>query len=513
MSKFNLKFKMLKGEYWWGGSVSNAWRLPITATSIFKYSNVINKSYNQSVPFYLSSKGRYIISNDGFSFSTIFGRVKCGSDTAEIILSDGHDTLRGAYMHAQANHFPPDGKMPDELMFSSPQYCTWIELLHNQTQKGILEYAKSIIDAGMPVGELLIDDGWQKGFGDWEFDTDKFNNPKEMIDILHEWGFKVIMWICPFVAADYIGQIVDRDCIISDKSGNIAIREWWNGKDALLDLSNPKAMTWFKNTADRLMTDYGVDGFKQDAGDSFYYRTDDVTYGNVSPNEQSILWMESARQYPFNELRAAFKGGGYGVTQRLCDRSHQWNEILGLRALVPYATLHGILGYPFTCPDMIGGGQSGDFKSKDESIFDHELFIRWSQASALMPMMQYSFALWKLKDTKTANICRDACFIHEDFTEYIVKYAKNAATTGEPIVRSMEYQFPHQGFAKIRQQFMLGEDYLITPQVYKGKSSMDIKLPNGKWQFMRNGEIMNGGKTITITVPINLLPIFKRIQE
>lgn len=511
MASNKLKFRILPGEHWWGGSISNAWKLPITRAKVFNHSNEVNSTYNQSVPFYLSDKGRYIYSNSGFLIKSTFGFVTCTSDRDEIILSDGHKTLRGAYMAAQAAHFPPDGKMPHELMFTSPQYCTWIELLTDQTQEGILTYAQSIIDAGMPVGELLIDDGWQTGFGDWTFHKDKFSDPKAMIDKLHEMGFKVILWICPFVSEKYCDVLVERDCLVTDNSGKLAMRTWWNGVDAVLDLSNPKAMKWFTDTADRLINDYNIDGFKQDAGDGFYYCDNDITYGNVTANDQTMLWMESARQYPFNELRAAFKGGGYGIAQRLCDRAHKWNEVLGLRALVPYATLHGIVGYPFTCPDMIGGGQAGDFRTKDESSFDHDLFIRWSQASALMPMMQYSFALWKLKNKETATLCRDACGIHAQFQDYILEYARAAAVTGEPIIRSMEYEFPLQGFAKVKQQFMLGRDYLVAPVVTKGCIQHKIKLPHGKWEFLHNGDIINGGKTITITVPISVLPVFKRL--
>lgn len=37
------------------------------------------------------------------------------------------------------------------------------------------------------------------------------------------------------------------------------------------------------------------------------------------------------------------------------------------------------------------------------------------------------------------------------------------AKTGEPIIRHMEYAFPHQGFVDCRDQFMLGDKYLVAP--------------------------------------------------
>ena len=39
----------------------------------------------------------------------------------------------------------------------------------------------------------------------------------------------------------------------------------------------------------------------------------------------------------------------------------------------------------------------------------------------------------------------------------------NSAKTGEPIIRHMEYAFPHQGFVDCKDQFMLGDRYLVAP--------------------------------------------------
>ena len=48
----------------------------------------------------------------------------------------------------------------------------------------------------------MIDDNWQKDYGVWQFRPDKFPTPKEMITQLHQMGFKVMVWVCPFVSPD-----------------------------------------------------------------------------------------------------------------------------------------------------------------------------------------------------------------------------------------------------------------------------------------------------------------------
>lgn len=46
---------------------------------------------------------------------------------------------------------------------------------------------------------MEIDDRWQSAYGDLTFDQKKFPDAKGMVDQLHEMGFKVTVWVMPFV--------------------------------------------------------------------------------------------------------------------------------------------------------------------------------------------------------------------------------------------------------------------------------------------------------------------------
>lgn len=487
-----MKIRMKMGEVWYGGHISRGFLAPLTRFSVFRINSEVVSSYNQYNTLLISNKGRYIWCESGYVASFFLGTITLISQKAPFVFHEGFGTLKGAYLDASVKYFKADGKMPNELMFKIPQYCTWIQFETNQNQEGILSYAKSILKSGMPAGELIIDDGWQTGFGEWMFKKEKFADPKKMIQELKELGFKVILWICPFISptcADY-DFLVKEGALVLNKEKKIAMREWWNGTDAVLDFSNQKAQDWFFKQTEVLTKEYGIDGFKQDAGDSMYYADDDITYGNVDANTQSLLWAESARRYDFNELRACFKGGGFGIAQRLCDKSHSWG-FAGLRSLVPTALLQGIMGYPFTCPDMIGGGQMGDFRGKNEDSLDHELFKRYAMCSALMPMMQFSLNFWDFKNRDTAKYAKLACDMHLRFSDYIVELAKSSAISGEPIVRYLEYCFPNEGLEKINDIFMLGDKYLVAP-ISSPKGYVEVRLPKGKWLY--EGMTFEGGK-------------------
>lgn len=506
--------RILPDEVWYGADIKFGFLLPYGRRGLGMRNTKVISSYNQATPLWVSSKGRYIWSEEGYRTVILAGCLFCFGGSREIRLYDGYATLKGAYLAASKAHFPPDGTMPNEIMFHTPQYCTWIQLDNNQTQERILEYAHGIIDAGMPAGELLVDDGWQENFGDWSFRKDRFPDPKGMMEELRSLGFRVILWICPFVSekAATFDMLKKENFLVKTKNGDIARRKWWNGVDAVLDLSNPKAMDWFQSVADGLFQEFGVTGLKQDAGDAYYYKDDDRTFGNVSANGQCLLWAESARKYEFNELRACWKGGGWGVTQRLADKSHSWG-FNGLAALVPQALLQGVSGYPFSCPDMIGGGQIEDFRKLGEKNYDNELIVRYAQCSALMPMMQYSLAVWKLKDEKTRTLCMQAAELHRSYSEVIVALARNAAKTGEPILRYLDYEFPNQGLAKVKDCFMLGGSYLVAPVLKKGARTRDVRLPEGNWKYLPDETLYDGGKTVTVPAPLEVLPVFELVRK
>ncbi|MEL3909051.1 MAG: glycoside hydrolase family 31 protein [Treponemataceae bacterium] len=401
--------------------------------------------------------------------------------------------------------------MPPETKFSKPQYCTWIEFIDNQNQEDILKYAKTIKEKNMPIGEIILDDGWQYTFGDWTFNKKTFPDPKKLINELKEMGFDVSLWICPFVsekAPDY-KYLEKNNLLIREPNGEVAIRKWWNGKDPILDFTNPKAREWFSKKCQWLIDEYGISGFKQDAGDPLYYRDDDLLYEKITANEHSLYWAKSALDFEYNELRACWKGGGFGIAQRLADKRHGWSRFFGLRCLVPNMLALGIIGHPFGCPDMVGGGL--EFNFGENAKFDNELFVRFAQCSALMPMMQYSKSIWNLEDKETSRLCIEAANYHQKFVDYIIEVAKESANTGEPIVRYMEYEFPKSGYGKITQQFMLGDKYLVAPMVWKRKKRK-IHFPEGcNWKDVETEEIINGGQVLKLAIPLDKLPVYEKI--
>ena len=119
-----------------------------------------------------------------------------------------------------------------------------------------------------------------------QFDPRRFADPKAMTDELHALGYKVMMWVVPFVSMDSPGYREMAhgmlDAGVKCEKGGLVLQSkqlnfdqyldarpfaWWNGKSAYVDYTHPRGCAWFARELKRLCDDYGVDGFKFDSGD------------------------------------------------------------------------------------------------------------------------------------------------------------------------------------------------------------------------------------------------------
>ncbi|HVU09446.1 MAG TPA: glycoside hydrolase family 31 protein [Verrucomicrobiae bacterium] len=498
----NILIKDATNASWWAGIIEHGFQMPLADGYA---ANVCGENYeNQVQPLLLSDQGDVIWSEDPFTIRVQQGNLLVGSEGDPIRIKAGN-SLREAFLYASKTYFPPSGKTPDELLFSSPQYNTWIELMYNQNQADILKYAKGIKDHGFPAGVLMIDDNWQEDYGKWDFKKGRFPDPKTMIATLHAEGFKVMLWVCPFISpdCDVYRDLEKKNLLVKDDSSQPAIVRWWNGASALLDFTNPKSVEWFRSQLDYLQSTYHIDGFKFDGGDSSFYRGVG-TLKPESPNMQTALYGKIGLNYPLNEYRAMWKMGGQPLGERLSDKAHSWTD---LQKLIPDMILEGLMGYPFSCPDMIGGGEFISFLPGSSTI-DQELIVRSAQCQALMPMMQFSVAPWRVLDKKRLKAVLEAVKVREEHKDYILKLVKHAALTGEPIVRSMEYVFPHQGYAHVNDQYMLGNQILVAPVLENESSKREVILPAGSWKGF-NGKLYQGPAKFSITVRYDELCYFE----
>jgi len=513
--------KMLEGEYWWGVSSSQGEAQPFSAETKFEYD--MERGYNQTMPLLLSGLGRYIWCESPMKVRMENGEITL-SARSEIVLEEAGGTLRDAYLAASRKYFPFTGKVPPRKFFTTAQYNTWMELDYHQSQEGVLRYARGLIENGYEPGVLMIDEGWHGRYGLWEFDRVKFPDPRAMIDELHAMGFTVMLWVVPLVSADGMDFIVatepgrkhlsggggDRNYFLRTDEGKVAIVHWWNGYSAVLNLCLEDDREYLDTKLRHLIDEYGVDGFKFDGGNISMYNPANIINGTqtqYTADELNIAWNDFGTRYEYHEYKDTFKGGGKPVIQRLSDRNHNWDSH-GLTSILPSALVQGLIGHPFICPDMVGGGE-WSYNYIPNFRCDQELFVRMAQCSALFPMIQFSWAPWRMLDEEHSALCHDAAMLHKRYGETIMELVKKSAVSGEPILRHMEYEYPHCGYERIRDQFMLGSDILAAPVMEKGAVKRTVVLPAGEWVYC-DGTEYAGAQTVEVDAPLERLPYFTR---
>ncbi|KAK3279478.1 hypothetical protein CYMTET_12642, partial [Cymbomonas tetramitiformis] len=494
-----MKLRAIEGERWYGGVVQRGYDMPFGGGS-WRIDFGVTQ-YNQASPVLVSSAGRYIWAESPYTTVWSIGTNGSGPVVIESQGSVVHGetsegTLRSAYLKAAKDHFPASGKWPNELLFSAPQYNLWIEMMYDPTQEKVLAYAQQVLESGLPPGVIMIDTNWAEFYGSLVFHAGRFPDPAEMCRQLHTMGFQVMVWVIPFISPDstVYREAKQRGYLVRNSGDQVAISEWWDGYSALVDFTNPEAAAWYKLGLERLRA-VGVDGFKFDGGDPNYYSIhgEATGVGKVNGHGHTEAFARVGLDFSMSEYRACWKMGGTHLSQRLSDKRHFWDK-RGVAAIIPNSVVQSLIGHSFTAPDMIGGGQYTDFvvegtlELQPGFTLDQELFVRYCQAAALFPMMQFSLAPWKVLDHESLQLCMEAVELHQSFAQLIVKLAKNAAVTGEPIIRPMAYVFPGEGLEEVMDQFMLGDGILAAPVLEQGARHRLIRVPSGEWEGQDGAE-------------------------
>lgn len=564
---------ILPGEFWWGGTVAQGWRMPVGASDCYVKDLRIESDGNQAAPLLLSTKGRWVWCEDAFKYTFRDGRLTVetgpcprrkpgGPHIMDVIGADPEsrkgmsvvrteyeteeevsrlpnldltcyskksfaaiqtgksgDSLRSAFEYCSKSFFPPKGT-PRLEFFRQPILNTWVELNYNQNEKDVLAYAQSFIDNGVKPGVLMIDCFWQTdAFGPWTYHGDRFRDPKGMSEKLHAMGYKLMLWNAPFVTMDSMvyrklrqdGGIL-KDARLRDSGGGVYQGlpiEWWDGYSAVYDPTSPVGRKWYRDTLKRIMRDYGVDGFFFDGGAPYEYLPGDYIAcdKNAQPTDLCRAFQSPALDVPFQQLREAWKMGGEPVMNTLRDKHPTWSE---MRRCITDMIAAGQLGYPFVVADLVGGGTCGNNGDGVQGLdWQDELFIRHLQIQCLSPLVQFSGSPWRVLSSRAQRIVKKMVDLRERFAPRIVAIAEETGRTGIPMLRSMDFQYPGNGYEFVLDQFMMGDDLLVAPVVEGGAKTRQVVLPEGTWRA-DDGSVVKGPAKVKVTTPLDRLPYFER---
>jgi alpha-D-xyloside xylohydrolase len=103
-------------------------------------------------------------------------------------------------------------------------------------------------------------------------------------------------------------------------------------------------------------------------------------------------------------------------------------------------------------------------------------------------------------------------FIRERLRPYIRECMKAASETGAPVMRPLFYDFPQDAKSwNVEDAYMFGPDLLVAPVMEEGVRTRTVYLPAGAaWTDAYTKKTYEGGQTITVPAPIDVIPVFLR---
>lgn len=308
------------------------------------------------------------------------------------------ENVRAAHEDAIAHVLGKPNKVPDFKMVQYPIWSTWARYKVDISEKVVLKFAEEITANGFPNSQLEIDDNWEECYGSLVENKTKFPDFKRMVNHLKSMGFRVTLWVHPFVNIDcepYFNHGIKNGYFVKGKNGSVET-SWWNGRTAQIDFTNPDAVNWWQQRLRNITANTGIDSFKFDAGESSWSPSGAVYHTMRNDYPETILkeYINSVAVFgEMVEVRAARKTQSQGLFLRMIDRNSSWEGDVGMNTLIPTLLLFNLLGYPFVLPDMIGGNGYGN-----QTVTD-ELFIRWLQINVFMPSLQFSYVPWDFSET------------------------------------------------------------------------------------------------------------------
>ena len=279
----------------------------------------------------------------------------------------------------------------------------------------------------------------------------------------------------------------ENSYFISDVTGKPEVVTWWNGRASVIDFTNDRASGWYCDLLKANKHDYNLKSFKFDAGETTYLPESGLRFASKpdkNPGTYTNLYARAAfcAGNKTMEMRSAWKNQRMPTFTRIMDKGSSFDVFRGLKTVIPTVLTFGAIGYPFVIPDMIGGNSLGRGEKPDR-----ELYVRWLQLTAFLPVMQFSISPWQY-DEEVNELARKLVDLHEEVVYPEVVRASQRYVQGETVLPASPLWFEEDLSLRpsdspsfeIADQFVVGDRYMVAPVLERGSTARDIYFPGGE---------------------------------
>ncbi|GAA3135757.1 alpha-xylosidase [Planomonospora alba] len=468
----------------------------------------------KNVPFYISSRGYGVLVDSGMPVE--FDVCQSTHSCVQIVVPDD---LIDYYVIAGPT--PPQILDRFDRLTCRPQlppkwaFGTWISSgFFVDTQERVMNRARTIRERGIPCDVLHLDTYWQTDghWSDLRWDPANFPDPAGMLAELAEMGFKVCLWMNPYIShrSPAFAEAAADGYFLKRPDGEVYVADSWHGsypECGIVDFTNPEAAEWFRGLLRPLLAQ-GVQVFKTDFAEG-------VPHDAVAANGMTGTELHNVYTLLFNDLvsevtreatghgmvwaRSSFLGGQRHAAQWSGDT---YTSYPAMGSTLRGGLAHGLSGIPFWSHDA--GGFTG--RPTDD------LYVRWTQFGALSPLLRLhgttSREPWEFPEVEAEAVA--ALRLRYRLMPYIYTAAVEAARTGAPMMRALCVDHPDDPVAwQADLEYLLGRDLLVAPMT-SPDGVRKVYLPAGEWVDHWTGETLAGGRYVTVSAPLARIPLFVR---
>jgi alpha-galactosidase len=248
-----------------------------------------------------------------------------------------------------AHNMPrPGGKLPKPMLlaYTGRMY----EEMFKATEANQTICFNRFKEEKIPLDYWWTDAGWypcEKNWGQtgtWEVDRKRFpRGLKPITDLAHSHGMKTLLWFEP-------ERVMQRTGLSKNHPEWILGGAFLKlGHPALLNLGNPEAQAWVTDRVDQIMTDEGIDLYRQD----FNMDPLNIWRKNDAPDRQGItenhhvsgylgFWDELARRHPDSLFDSCASGGRRNDPESMRRAVPLWRSDHAYMVVANQGMTHGI---------------------------------------------------------------------------------------------------------------------------------------------------------------------------
>ncbi len=393
-------------------------------------------------------------------------------------------------------------------------------------QDVVLEVAKEYREREMPLDAIWLDIDYMESYKVFTFSTFRFPDPGQMTRDLMGMGIKTVLIVDPGVKiqADYpqyeegkalkawiqnhkdedlVGAVWPEPVVWPDFT-QASVREWWGKSHRYYlekgisgiwnDMNEPAAFKWIGKTLP-LDARQGVYSHAE-VHNLYGYHMCQATY-------QGLLQLQHDKR-PFVLTRSGFAGIQKYAWVWTGDNASFWEH---LEMSIPMLLNLGMSGVPFIGADI--GGFSGDA--------DGELLAAWTWLGVCYPFMRNHAGKrsrrqepWQFGEPWSGYI-KAAVEFRYQLLPYLYTLCYQATLDGLPLMRPLYLEYPDDEETRnLNDQFLLGTDLLVAPQLRPGQTQRLVYMPEGSWYDFWSGERYGGGRWHNVEVSPARLALFQR---